>query len=91
MANPRPHDGIPTDLTRSARGIDAAARPAEVTCQSRDGEMARRWLRTEWSEGQTPDKEGDLDGYRTEFIVPDKDTKSRSSRSQSAHSSEEAG
>jgi len=52
MANPRPRDGIPTDPKRSARGIDAAACPAEITCESRDGKMARRRLRTEWSEGQ---------------------------------------
>ena len=42
--------------------------------------------------GRFGDKtQGDLDDAEPVFIVPDKDTKSRSPRSQSIHSSVEAG
>jgi hypothetical protein len=42
--------------------------------------------------GRLDDKtQGDLDDAKPVFIVPDKDTKNRSPRSQSIHSSAEAG
>ena len=49
-----------------------------------------RWLEAERLEGSVHETRRP-ERHRTEFIVPDKDTKSRPPRSQSTHSSAEAG
>ena len=49
------------------------------------------WLVTECMEGRADVNQGDLSGTRRVFIAPDKGTKSPPDRSQSVHSSEEAG